>query len=121
MTTDCDIILQWGATPEQLAALGSALWRWRARRAKDATIYQYLDNQALSDLIAGKLPMSPQTPRESDPVRAHLRFRDESSHGREETIRSLRLEIPAEGVEDIIVDGVSWNVKQSKTTTRVLC
>jgi hypothetical protein len=121
MTTDCDIILQWGATPEQLAALGSALWRWRGRRAKDTAIYQYLDNQALSDLIAGKLPMSRQTPPQSDQVRAHFRFRDESSHDREETIRSLRLEIPAEGVEDIVVDGVSWNPKQSKTTTRVLC
>ena len=121
MSIKCDVILQWTATPDQLTALGAALWPWCIRAAGKAGIYQYLDNQALSDLIAGKLPMSPQTPRESDPVRARFRFRDESSHGREETIRSLRLEIPAEGVEDIIVDGVSWNVKQSKTTTRVLC
>jgi hypothetical protein len=56
MSMNCDIILKWSSTPEQLAAVGSALWRWCNRTARAAGIYRYLDNQALADLIAGELP-----------------------------------------------------------------
>jgi hypothetical protein len=31
MSMNCEIILQWSATPEQLTALGAALWRWCSR------------------------------------------------------------------------------------------
>jgi hypothetical protein len=66
MSMNCDIILKWSATPEQLAAVGSALWRWCNRTAGAAGIYRYLDNQALADLIAGKLPDSSQTAWRAD-------------------------------------------------------
>jgi hypothetical protein len=106
MSINCDIVLQWSATPEQLRALGAALWRWGIGAAGDTGIYQYLDNQALADLIAGKLPASSQAERQG----VHFRVRDEASHDRQATIDSLRREIPAKGVEDIVVDGTSWNL-----------
>ncbi len=45
MSIKCDVFLQWTATPDQLTALGAALWRWCIRAAADTGIYQYLDNQ----------------------------------------------------------------------------
>jgi hypothetical protein len=109
MSINCDIILHWSATPEQLTALGAALWRWCSRAAGAAGIYQHLDNQALADLIAGKLPASNQGERRG----IHYRVRDEASRDRRATIDGLRREIPAEGVkgvEDIVVAGKSWNL-----------
>jgi hypothetical protein len=82
------------------------LWCWCNRTAGNTSIYQYLDNQALADLIAGKLPVSRQTERGG----VHFRFRDEASHDRQATIDSLRREIPAKGVEDIVVEGKSWSL-----------
>ena len=103
MPVNCDVILQWSATPEQLHALGAALWRWCNRAPGNTRIYQYLDNQALADLIAGKLPTS-----SPDGRTAHIRVRDESFPDRQATIDSLRQALPARGVEDIVIDGSSW-------------
>lgn len=105
MSITCDVVLQWSAPPEQLAALGAALWRWCIRTAGNTGIYRYLDNQALADLIAGKLPALSQ----GECRGVHFWVRDEASHDRQVTIDSLRREIPAKGVEDIVVDGKSWN------------
>jgi hypothetical protein len=110
MSMNCEIVLKWSATPVQLAAVGSALWRWCNRTAGAAGIYQYLDNQALADLIAGKLPDSSQTAWRADPRGVHFSFQGEASHDRQATIRGLRQEISTEGVEDIVVDGKSWNL-----------
>ena len=104
MAVTCDLILQWNATPKQLTALGSALWRWYNRPTVSSGIYQYLDNQALADLIAGKLPALRQTERRG----VHLWVRDEASQDRQATIDSLRRELPTEGVVDLVVDGKSW-------------
>ncbi len=109
MSMNCEIILQWSATPEQLTALGAALWRWCKRAAGATGIFQQLDNQALADLIAGKLPDSSQTAWR-DPRGVHFRFQGERSHDRQATIRDLRKEILTKGVEDIVVDGKSWNL-----------
>jgi hypothetical protein len=106
MSMNCDVILQWSATPAELTALGAALWRQCNRTAGDTGIYQYLDSQTLADLIAGKLPVSSPTERGG----VHFRFRDEVSHDRQATIDSLRGEIPAKGVEDILVEGKSWSL-----------
>ena len=110
MSINCDVILQWGATPAQLTDLGAALWRSCNHAAGSTGIYQYLDNQALADLIAGKLPLSGQTPALADRRGVHFRFRDEASSDRQATIDSLRREIPAEGVEDSVVEGKSWSL-----------
>jgi hypothetical protein len=108
MSIKCDVILQWSATPEELAAVGTALWRSRA--AGKTGIYQYLDNQALADLIAGKLPIAGLTPGEGLGRGFHFRLWDETSHDRQPIIDSLRQDIPVNGVEDIVVGGRSWNL-----------
>jgi hypothetical protein len=103
MSINCDVILKWSATPEQLTALGAALWRWCSLVTRD-TIYQFLDNQILADLMAGKFPASAQSGRRG----VHLRVRDETSRDRQATIESLRRELPSDGVEDVLIDGKSW-------------
>jgi hypothetical protein len=108
MSIHCDLILSWSATPEQLTALGTALWRWCNRPAGRTRIYQYLDNQFLADLIAGKFPASSQTPGQAERG-VHFWIRDEASADRQATIASLRRKLPAQGVEDIVVEGQSWN------------
>ena len=112
MSIKCDVILQWSATPEQLTALGTALWGWCNRAAGKTGIYQYLDNQALADLIAGKLPIAGLTPGEGLGRGFHFRVRDETSHDRQPTIDSLRRDVPVNGVEDIVVAGKSWNLTE---------
>jgi hypothetical protein len=119
MSIDCDVILQWSATPAQLTSLGTALWRWCNRAAGDTGIYQYLDNQALADLIAGQFPAPSLTPRPAERPSAHFRVRDKAFSDRQATIDSLRRDIPAQGVEDIVVDGTSWNLVESKHPTCV--
>jgi hypothetical protein len=107
---NCDIILRWNATPEQLAALGAALWRWCSRVAENTGIYQYLDNQALADVLAGKLPRSRQLPWQAGRQGVHFWVRDEASDDRQATIESLRRALSGNGIEDIVVDGKSWNL-----------
>jgi hypothetical protein len=104
MSINCEVTVQWNATPDQLAALGGALWGWCVRAAGDAGIYGCLDNQSLADLLAGTLPRSGQVTRGG----MHFRLRDEASQSRQTTIDSLRRAIPVKGVEDIVVDGISW-------------
>lgn len=112
MAITCDVIVQWNATPEQLCALGAALWRWCTHAAGQTSIYRLLDDQALADLIAGKLP----TPRQAGRRGAHLYVWDELSQSRRETIASLRREVPALGLVDITVDGVSWNWRADRSS-----
>ena len=116
MSIDCDVILKNGATAEQLARLGSALWRWCGRTEEDTGIYPRLDNQVLADLIAGKQPapgqMPPQSQQLSDGI--HFRVQDTGSVNRQTTIERLRREIPAEGIQDILVHGASWRMDEPK-------
>ena len=105
MSITCDVIVQWNATPKQLRALGAGLWRWCARAGVPTSIYRLLNDQALADLIAGRLPASTQAQRRG----VHVGVRDEVSQNRQTTIDSLRRELPALGLVDIMVDGASWN------------
>jgi hypothetical protein len=79
-------------------------------------VYQYVDNQALADLIAGKLPL----PGAGDRRGGHLWVRDLLSQDRQATINSLREEIPARGVKDIQVSGTSWNRAELRRPTSQL-
>jgi hypothetical protein len=105
MSINCDVALKWGATPDQLAELGAALWRWCNRPARGTNIYHCLDNQALADLMTGKLPVSSRRAARPD---IHFLICDEASTNRQATIDSLRQHVPAKGIEDIMVDGGSW-------------
>ncbi len=109
MSLTCDVIIKWDATPEQLTALGNALWHWCNRTTETASPYQYLDNQALADLIAGKLPVSGQPPLYADRRGVHLRVRVEASQDRQESLDALRRELPVGGIEDVMVEGTIWN------------
>jgi len=108
MPLRCDIILRWGATPDQLTALGLALWGWCLRVSGDAGIYPCLDNQTLSDLIAGDFPAGDQTRGPLAQRGIHFRVWGETAHGGAATVAALRRAIPAAGVEDILVAGKSW-------------
>lgn len=112
MSINCDVIVRANATAEQLSELGSALWRWYGRAAGETGIYPYLDNQVMADLIAGKQPMSGQTPRQFDQGSdgVHFRISDAGSHDRQATINRLRHELPTNGIKDVLVDGTSWNL-----------
>jgi len=109
MSVPCNVIIQWSATPEQLSALGCALWRWCTRMAGNTGIYQYLDNQALADLMAGNLPVSSQPPLYADRRGVHFRVRDEASNDHQATLDGLRRELPTGGIEDVVADGTSRN------------
>ena len=99
MSIDCEMTLRRTATAAQLAELGRALWGWLLRGARETSMGDQLDNQTLADLIAGQLPVAG----------VFFRFRDESSADRQATLDSLRRQLPAGGVADILVAGKSWN------------
>jgi len=114
MSIYCHVILKPGATPGQLSALGAALWRWCTGAAGGTGIYQYLDNQALADLIAGQLPAPDRTARPAERRGVRFRVRDGAFRDRRAALDSLRREIPAQGVEEVMADGVSWRAVGSK-------
>lgn len=107
MAIDCEIILRWDATPEQLTAVGLALWPWCLSNSAVAGMYPYLNNQTLADLIAGKFP-------ETNPIRTdtgrpgfHFHVHDEASSDGRATIERMRRAIPRAAIEDIVVAGKS--------------
>lgn len=112
MTITCDIIIKWKATPVQLADLGNALWRWCNSTRGQIGIYQLLDNQALADLIAGKLPIVDELT-----CGVHFRVRDGASPNWHGAVKALRHELPAEAIADVLIDGVSWNTINTKDCT----
>jgi hypothetical protein len=108
MPTRCDVIVAWDATPEQLTVIGTALWRWCVRGVGDHDIYQYLDNQPLADLIAGRFPRPGQVSEPIDRRGLHFRVWDRASQDCGAAIESFQREIPAVGVVEVLVDGISW-------------
>lgn len=117
MSVTCDVIIKWGATPEQLTTLGSALWRWCNHTAGPVGIYHFLDNQMLTDLMAGTLPLGDQFPWESDLRGIHFRARDHTSPNCRAALATLRRVLPTEGIEDVRVDGVSWKTIDAEART----
>jgi hypothetical protein len=109
MSIRCEIILGWGATPEQLTALGFALWRW-CTRPGGVGVYRLLNSQFLADLIAGKFPAASQGLRYSEKRGVYLRVQDEVSPDRQAAIAGLRGVLLASGVVDVLIDGTSWDL-----------
>jgi hypothetical protein len=119
MAFDCDVILRWDATPDQLRTVGASLWRWclGSGTAAATGVYPYLDNQALSDLIAGVFPAAGRTQRPGERRGVHVRVRDEASRDRRTTIDRLRREMPSHGIEDVLVAGRSWDQAGAEIAT----
>jgi hypothetical protein len=102
---NCDVLLKGTATSDQLQLLGAALWRLAHPVNELTGMYQLVDNQALADLIGGRFP--PLSQRGLGNV--HVVVPATVSHDRERIIDSLLKAIPVQGVERILVDGMSWN------------
>jgi hypothetical protein len=109
MLTDCDVILRWDARPEQLRALGTALWGWCNGVSGSGGVSRQLDNQALADMIAGRLPASRPMPGLGELRRVRFRIQEESFQGRQAAIDGLRRAMPAAAVEDVLLNGASWD------------
>ncbi len=116
MPLHCHVILEPGATPGQLTALGAALWRWCTRAAGGTALYQYLDNQALADLLAGRLPAPDRAAPPAERWGVRFGVRDGAFPDRRAAIDSLRREIPAEGVTDVLAGGASWRAAEAQDT-----
>jgi hypothetical protein len=117
MSIYCEVSLRWDATPEQRRALGAALWGWCVRTAGNTSIYQYLDNQPLADLVAGRSPTRGPAPRSADPPQVSLSVQGEPAHDREAILNSLRRALPTEGIADVRVDGLSRYPAEMKERT----
>ncbi|HEY7157220.1 MAG TPA: acyl-CoA desaturase, partial [Gemmataceae bacterium] len=106
MSINCAVILRWDSMPEQRRAMGAALWRWCHQAAASAGMYPYLDNQALADLLAGKLPASGATASDAGLPRVPFTVPGDPARDGEATLESLRRAIPGEGVAEIRVEGI---------------
>ena len=127
----CWVIPRWDATPEQRQVLGEALGRWSKRESDPNGLLHHMDHLALLDLLAVESPQACVLQMlgkagEADPWResaapgeeadktipeertVFFAVRGGSSYDRWRVIASLRQDIPAELVEDILIDGQSW-------------
>lgn len=109
MSIHCDVILRSASTPDELAALGAALWRWYSRAWGDAVLCQSVDSQALADLLAGKRPDPSRSPWLAGRRGIHFRVPAEAYPDRLAIITSLRHDLPPAAVEQVLVDGVGWD------------
>jgi hypothetical protein len=100
MPSKCEVIVAWGATTEQLTAVGTALWRWCVRGVGYRDLYQYVNNQLLADLIAGRFPAAGPVDRRG----FHFRLWDMESNDASTRIATLQRELPGAGVVDFVVD-----------------
>ena len=119
MSMNCEVVLRWDALPEQLRALGAALWGWCNGAPADAGIYQYLDNQALADLLEGRLPASGPASRGGGLPHVRFLVRGDPAGDCRATLESLWRALPGEGVAAVRVDGLSQlPAEASGRTTR---
>lgn len=114
MSINCKVILEWDATPKQSRAVGAALWGWCNRSAGNAGIYQYLDNQALADLLDGRLPARGAMARSTDLPHVDVSVQGETALDHQGILESLRRALPSEGIADVRVDGMSWRRTEVK-------
>jgi hypothetical protein len=106
----CELVIKSSATPEELRALGNALWGWCQKIGIDGTIYQYVDNQLFADLIAGRFPVAWHRPRKAGYSSLHFLVRGHAARDFRPTIDSVRCHLPEKAVEDFVIEGVSWNL-----------
>jgi hypothetical protein len=128
----CHIIPLRNGTWQERQALGRALSHWSERAAGKSGLLESLDHLALLSLLGGESSQDlchgmledstnlPLRPGEMDQKTAEGRKEDDEdrtiffavpggkSYNRRRVIEKLRQEIPAELVQDILIDGRSW-------------
>jgi hypothetical protein len=117
MSINCTISLRWDSTPEQQRALGAALWHWCHRAVRSVGMYPYLDNQALADLLAGRLPASGATGWDAGLPYVQFTVPGDPARDGEATLESLRRGIPGAGVAEVWVDGISTRLADAVSRT----
>lgn len=110
MSINCDVFIRDRSTPEELKTLGNALWRWYSRSSGDEILCQSVDNQALADLLAGRVPSTRRSAHHVGQPYVSFRLRAATYADCAATFASLRSEVPAAQVSDIVVDGKSWTL-----------
>jgi hypothetical protein len=105
----CHVVLSRSATAGQLTAVGTALWEWCTGAANGRGIYQYLDNQALADLVAGRLPAADPAARTADRWGVQFGVPDSAFLDRRAALHSLRRALPAAGVDAVRADSTRWS------------
>ena len=117
MSLNCTVILRWDSTSAQERALGAALWHWCNEASGNAGMYPYLDNQALADLLAGRLPASEATAWAASSPRVSFAVPGDPSRDGEATLESLRPAMPGESVAQVWVDGISTRLADAVSRT----
>ena len=97
----CKVIVRRGVSPIELKHLGSALRRWYVRETREQGIALYTNPAAIEALCRGKR-------RGAIP----LDVRSGRSYDRAATVDSFLKSVPSDLVEDVLIDGRSWNHRQ---------
>jgi hypothetical protein len=126
MPVMCELHPRRDATPEQLKELGKAIEDWARRELGGEGILCSIDAAGLASLLGGEPPnpLGVQGMQHNRGINwekiqqdlgslvsdRSLRFtlRDEAGWPRSAVIENLRQAIPAELVEDILINNVSW-------------
>jgi hypothetical protein len=129
----CWVLPRRDGTAAERQVLGDALGRWSKRESGENGILHHMDNLALLDLLAEESPQAfvlqmlgktgepdpwgekvvpalgaePPAPEERT---VFFAVRGGSSYDRRRVIASLRQDIAADLVEDILIDNQSWDV-----------
>jgi stearoyl-CoA desaturase (delta-9 desaturase) len=115
MTMNCTVFLRRDSTPAQQKSLGAALWQWCTGALGSAGMYPYLDNQALADLLAGKLPASEAGGWDAGSPRVSFTVPGDPACDGAATLASLRRALPSEAVAEMRVEG---NTESDNKTRR---
>lgn len=126
MPLQCELRIRHDSTPDELKSLGMALKEWASRELGIEGVLFSIDPNGLTSLLGGEPPnpLALQVATHHEGVSLErirqdlgplasersLRFtvKDEPHCTRDRVIESLRQAIPAELVEDILMDDVSW-------------
>jgi hypothetical protein len=129
----CEVVPRRGATSDELKALGVALADWSEGELRDGGLLRSIDNIVLAELLGGDDPselvfavlhgdndddtvtITRLGPPHSDPAEAAQQLIVSCSfrgpdYSRSRAIESLRHAVPAVLVEDVLIDGRSWNL-----------
>ena len=109
MSIVCKVLPRRDATPRELQELGSALRRWYARESREHGIALYTNLEDINALRQGRLPSAGSQRGRAKQRRAIvLAVRAGRWYSLEATRKSFEQDIPAELVQDVLIDGESW-------------